>query len=269
MIPGDLGSNHSAEALKQARTEYGASQTLLNEIPLNEIPERVLRQFPVHITNWPGCFATVSRATDFSSSRPGSRPRPGPGTLPTMSGLSVRARAGDPRLAAPHPHGAGHPGRAPTGIRGREHARAGTPAGSSARRYPVALQRADPLRESRRDPTPSGRRRPGRCPDEAPVIRVEPQGEGHRIREASAAPMPWETRRPTTPKAAIESALARAHQDADELGPGDPDHGYPGRDLALREAPRAGRGRGPHSRRRTAYMKMAPGFFAFGPIACS
>jgi hypothetical protein len=139
MLPGDLGSNHIVEALKQARTEYGASQTLLNEIP-----ERVLRQFPAHITNWPGCLATVSRATDFSSSRPGSRPRPGPGTLPTMSGLSVRARAGDPRPAAPYPQGAGHPGRAPTGIRGREHARAGTPAGPSARRYPVALQRADP-----------------------------------------------------------------------------------------------------------------------------
>jgi hypothetical protein len=47
MLPGDLGSNHSAEALKQARTEYGASQTLLNEIPV-----RVLWQFPAHITNW-------------------------------------------------------------------------------------------------------------------------------------------------------------------------------------------------------------------------
>jgi hypothetical protein len=78
------------------------------------------------------------------------------------------------------------------------------------------------------------------------------QGENYLTRDVSTAPMSWDTRQPT-PETAIEPASWLAHQDADELGPGDLDHGYPGRALARREAPRACRAGGltPGDARRT------------------
>lgn len=97
---------------------------------LIEIPERVLRQFPVHITNWPGCLATVSRATDFSSRSPGEQAPAGTGDLAdhvrivgTRQGRGPSAgRSLSPWSRAPRPgpyrnpreraRPRGHPGRA-------------------------------------------------------------------------------------------------------------------------------------------------------------
>ena len=78
------------------------------------------------------------------------------------------------------------------------------------------------------------------------------------------APRRWGTRLPTTAKTAIRLA----HQDADEQGLGDPTATQDAAQ-APHEFPQAAGAGGPHSRRFTATMKIAPRFLAFGPIACS
>jgi len=104
----------------------------------------------------------------------------------------------------------------------------------------------------------------------APVNRPEGQGEDYLIHEVSTAPRRWGTRRPTTAKTAIGPALRLAHQDADEPGAWRPGSRPPRMRprLCTRLLGPAGAG-GPHSRRFTATMKIAPRFLAFGPIACS
>jgi hypothetical protein len=81
--------------------------------------------------------------------------------------------------------------------------------------------------------------------------------------------MLWGTRRLTTAKTSSKAPRQLAYRDADERGADDP---VPATQMRPRFRTRllgpAGAG-SPHSRRHTAYMNRAPGFFAFGPIACS